>query len=60
MRNRRVEVARLLIEYGASLTQPSNQGVTPLDWASEYLDPAQRKALLRSDTGEADTQNMQD
>ena len=47
VRNRRVEVAQLLIENGASLTQPSTQGITPLDWTSEYLDPKQRNALLR-------------
>jgi ankyrin repeat protein len=51
VRNGRVEVARLLIENGASLSQPSTQGVTPLDWASEYLDPDQRDALLRSAAG---------
>ena len=31
----------------AILTQPSTQGITPLDWTSEYLDPKQRNALLR-------------
>jgi ankyrin repeat protein len=41
----------LLIENGASLSQPSTHGVTPLDWASEYLDPDQRDALLRSAAG---------
>ena len=46
VRNNRVEVARLLIESGASLIQPSIQGITPLDWTSEYLEPDQRKALL--------------
>jgi ankyrin repeat protein len=46
VRNNCVEVARLLIENGASLIQPSLQGITPLDWTSEYLDPDQRKALL--------------
>ena len=47
VRNGRVEVARLLIENGASLTQPSTHGITPLDWLSKYLDPKQRNALLR-------------
>jgi len=46
VRNNCVEVARLLVENGASLTYPSMQGITPLDWTSEYLDPDQRKALL--------------
>jgi ankyrin repeat protein len=46
VRNSCVEVARLLIENGASLIQPSIQGITPFDWTSEYLDPDQRKALL--------------
>ena len=46
VRNNCVEVARVLIENGASLIQPSIQGITPLDWTSEYLDPDQRKALL--------------
>jgi ankyrin repeat protein len=43
VRNGCVEVAQLLIENGASLSQPSSQGITPLDWFSEYLDPDQRK-----------------
>jgi len=46
VRNNRVDVARLLIENGASLIQPSLQGITALDWTSEYLDPDRRKTLL--------------
>ena len=46
VRNGSIAVARLLIENGASLTQPSTQGITPLDWASAYLDPSQHDALL--------------
>ena len=46
VRNGRVEIARLLIESGASLNQPSAQGITPLEWVSEYLDPKQCDALL--------------
>jgi ankyrin repeat protein len=46
VRNGRMEIAKLLIENGASLAQPSAQGITPLDWTSEYLDPNQREALL--------------
>ncbi len=60
VRNGRVEVAQLLIENGASLTQPSTQGITPLDWSSEYLDPDQRNALLRSAAGDNDTHDVQD
>ena len=52
VRNGRVEIAKLLIENGASLSQPSTQGITPLDWFPEYLDPDQRKALLRFAAGE--------
>jgi ankyrin repeat protein len=46
VRNGRLEVAQLLVENGASLTQPSTQGITPLDWTSEYFDAKQRSALL--------------
>jgi len=46
VRNNCVEVALLLIENGASLLQPSIQGITPFDWMSEYLEHDQRKALL--------------
>ncbi len=47
VRNGCVEIAQLLIENGASLTQPSTHGITPLDWTSAYLEPGQRAALLR-------------
>ena len=60
VRNGRVAVARLLIENGASLTQPSTQGITPLDWFSEYLDPHQRNALLRFAAGDKHTNDVQD
>jgi ankyrin repeat protein len=60
VRNSRVEVAQLLIENGASLTQPSTQGITPLDWTSEYLDPKQRNALLRFAADDRDTRDVQD
>ena len=60
VRNGRVEVARLLIENGASLTQPSTQGITPLDWFSEYLDSNQRDALLRFADSGKDTHDVQD
>ena len=52
VRNSRMEIAQLLIENGASLTQPSAHGITPLDWAMEYLDPKQRDALLHFAEGE--------
>ncbi|WP_372680077.1 ankyrin repeat domain-containing protein [Desulfosarcina sp.] len=55
VRNGHVEIARLLIENGADLTQPSTAGITPLDWTSAYLDPDQRAELLRGTAGEADT-----
>jgi hypothetical protein len=45
----------VLIENGASLTQPSTQGITPLDWTSEYLDTNQREALLRVAAGNTNT-----
>jgi ankyrin repeat protein len=60
VRNGRVEIAQLLIENGASLTQPSPQGITPLDWTSEYLDPNQRNSLLRFASGDKDTDDVQD
>ena len=55
VRNGHVEVARLLIENGADLTQPSTQGITPLDWTSTYLNPDQRAALLRVADRNGDT-----
>jgi hypothetical protein len=58
VRNGHVEVARLLIENGADLTQPSSQGITPLDWTSSYLDPDQRAALLRVADSNADTDEV--
>jgi hypothetical protein len=58
VRNGHVEVARLLIENGADLTQPSTQGITPLDWTSTYLDPDQRAALLGVPAGNADTDEV--
>jgi ankyrin repeat protein len=60
VRNGRVEVAKLLIENGASLTQPSTHGITPLDWVSEYLDSEQRNALLRFAAGDRNTHAVQD
>jgi len=58
VRNGCIEVARLLIENGASLTQPSTQGITPLDWTSTYLDPNQRAALLRAAAGDRETDDV--
>ena len=60
VRNGRVEVARLLIENGASLTQPSLQGITPLDWTTEYLDPEQRDSLLHFAEGKSHNHDVND
>ena len=60
VRNGRMEVAQLLIENGASLTQPSTQGITPLDWTSEYLAPDQRETILRFAAGDRDTHDLLD
>jgi len=60
VRNGRVAVAQLLIENGASLTQPSTQGITPLDWFSEYLDPNQRNVLLRFAAEDENSYDVQD
>lgn len=60
VRNGRVEVARLLIENGASLNQPSTQGITPLDWAAEYLGADQRNSLLRIAAGDKIDSAVQD
>ena len=60
VRNGRMEIAQLLIENGASLTQPSTQGITALDWFSEYLDPNQCNALLRFAAGDKETHDVQD
>ena len=60
VRNGRVEVARLLIENGASLNQPSTQGITPLDWAEEYLGVDQRNSLLRIAAGDKIDSAVQD
>ena len=55
VRNGQVEIARLLVDHGADLLQPSAQGITPLDWTSIYLDPDQRAALLDPVGGEKKT-----
>jgi hypothetical protein len=60
VRNGRMEVAQLLIENGASLNQPSNQGITPLDWTSEYLDSNQRDKLLHYADRDKETDDVQD
>ncbi len=60
VRNGRLEIAQLLIENGASLTQPSAQGITPLDWISEYLDPNQRRTLLRLAESKKDNDDVKD
>ena len=60
VRNGRMEIAQLLIENGACLTQPSAQGITPLDWISEYLDPNQRSTLLRLAESKKDNDDVKD
>ena len=60
VRNGRVEIAQLLIENGASLTQPSSHGITPLDWTTEYLDSNQRDALLHFAVGEKHNHDVKD
>ena len=52
VRNGHVEIAKLLIEKGANLNQPSTQGITPLDWAAEYLGVDQRNSLLHIAAGD--------
>ena len=59
VRNGCIEVARCLIENGASLTQPSTQGITPLDWTSEFLDPNQRAALLGVAAGDKEINDVE-
>ena len=60
VRNGRVEAAQLLIENGASLNQPSTQGITPLDWAAEYIGPDQRDFLLGIAAGDNKNLSAQD
>jgi len=59
IRNGHVAVAQLLLENGASLTQPSNHGITPLEWTTQYLDANQQKILLQSAVGDKDQDDIQ-
>jgi len=45
VRNGRVEVAKLLIRHGAGMDDPSLQGITPRQWARQYLSPEANKEL---------------
>ena len=47
VRNGHLEAAKVLIKNGAGLTDPSLQGITPLEWSSEYLTPDQQNELAR-------------
>jgi len=47
VRNGHVEVAKLLIRSGAGLDDPSLQGITPRQWASQYLPTEAREELQR-------------
>jgi ankyrin repeat protein len=46
IRNNHLEIAKLLIEHGARLADPSIQGITPLEWSLEYLSGERHEALL--------------
>ena len=39
VRNGHVEIAKLLLRSGAGFDDPSAQGITPRQWASQYLSP---------------------
>ena len=45
VRNGHVQVAKLLMQHGASLDAPSSQGITARQWASEHLAPEAQKVL---------------
>ena len=45
IRNGHLQVARLLMEHGASLDAPSSHGITPWQWAAEHLTPEAQKEL---------------
>lgn len=57
VRNGHLEIAKLLIRQGASLSDMSSQGVTPLQWSSEYLSPDQQNELARVDSEEEEKRN---
>jgi ankyrin repeat protein len=39
VRNGHVEIAKLLLRNGAGFDDPSAQGITPRQWASQFLSP---------------------
>lgn len=47
VRNGHVEAAMLLIRNGAGLDDPSAQGITPRQWAKEYLSVEDQEELQR-------------
>jgi ankyrin repeat protein len=47
IRNGYVEVAKLLIRNGAGLDDPSLQGITPRQWANEYISTEELEELQR-------------
>jgi hypothetical protein len=47
VRNGHVEIAKLLIRGGAGLDVPSTQGITPGQWASQYLSAGAREELQK-------------
>ena len=60
VRNARVDRSASCSLKMRSSTQPSTQGIIPLDWFSEYLDPNQCKALLRFAVGDKETHVVQE
>ena len=47
VRNGHVEIAKLLLRSGAGFDDPSAQGITPRQWASQYLPAEAREELQR-------------
>lgn len=47
VRNGHAEIAKLLLRNGAGLDDPSSHGITPRQWACEYLTPETREELER-------------
>jgi ankyrin repeat protein len=47
VRNGHIEIAKLLLGNGAGFDDPSAQGITPRQWASQYLSPEACDELQR-------------
>jgi len=58
VRNGHVEIAKLLLRSGAGLDDPSAQGITPRQWASQYLSPQADEDLRRLSTKLQDEQEQ--